>query len=146
MKNHERERPAPAPRLKEFADGARQMPLSRLRELDASLPETEGLAGSTGVFLGLLDALELLPKESEVAARLRERAVAAAVHVVLNRAELQMSLYDSPAREYWAAFKVVEEAVLQGRVRSVSIDEIEWEIEQRKHEPPPLGDCGTIWV
>ena len=122
------------------------MPLSRLRELDASLPETEGLAGSTGVFLGLLDALELLPKESDVAARIRERAVAAAVHVVLNRAELQMSLYDSPAREYWAAFKVVEEALLQGRGRTVSFDEIEWVIEQRKNEPPPLGDCGTIWV
>jgi hypothetical protein len=122
------------------------MPLSRLRELESSLPETEGLAGSTGYFLGLLDALNLLPEGSEVAPRIRERAVAAAVHVVLNRAEVQMSLYDSPAREYWEAFKVVEEAVLQGRVRPTSIDDLEWEIDQSKQEPPPLGDCGTIWM
>ena len=146
MKTRDYERPAPAPRLKEFADEARQMPLARLRELEASLPQAEGLGGSTGVFLGLLDALDLLPEGSEVAARVRERAVAAAVHVVLDRADRQMEMYDSPAREYWEAFKVVEEAALQGRLRSFSVDEISWEIEERRNEPPPLGDCGTIWM
>jgi hypothetical protein len=146
VKQHDRERPAPAPRLKEFADEARQMPLEQLRELELSLPETRGLAGSTGVFLGLLEALALLPNGSEAAKRVRERAVAAAVHVVVDRAGLQMSLYESPAREYWEAFEVVREATLQGRVRSSSIDEILWEIEESKNEPPPLGDCGTIWV
>ena len=146
MKTHNYERPAPAPRLKEFADQARQMSLERLRDLDELLPKTEGLGGSTGVFLGLLIALEMLPEGSEVKARLRDRAVAAAVHVVLDRAERQMALYESPAREYWEAFRVVEEAVLQGRVRSCSVEEILWQIEERKNEPPPLGDCGTLWV
>ena len=122
------------------------MPLERLRELELSLPETRGLAGSTGIFLGLLQALSLLPKGSEVAARVRERAVAAAVHVVVDRANLQMTLYESPAREYWEAFEVVREALLQGRTRSPSMDEILWEMEQEKDEPPPLGDCGTIWT
>ena len=149
MKVDNRERPAPAPRLKEFADEARQMPLEQLRELELSLPETRGLAGSTGVFLGLLEALALLPKGSEVAARVRERAVAAAVHVVVDRANLQMSLYESPAPEYWEAFKVVHEAALQGRCRTSmvdAVDEIRREMLEKRDEPPPLGDCGTIWM
>ena len=147
MKAHDYERPAPAPRLKEFADQARQMSLERLRDLDELLPKTRGLGGSTGVFLGLLVALEMLPEGSEVKVRLHQRAVAAAVHVVLDRADRQMVLYDSPAREYWEAFEVVREAALQGRLRNCSsVDDILWEIEERKNEPPPLGECGTIWV
>ena len=110
--------------LEELAAEGKQMPVERLKELEAQLPLTNDIEHDTGVFDALVYEMNSCAENHETAAlALREKAAAAAAHVVLYRA-IHRSMYgETGTPEFWASVKEHFEAFKVGRIRGVPADE-----------------------
>ena len=110
--------------LEELATEGKRLPVERLKELEAQLPLTNDIEHDTGVFDALVHEMNSCAESDETAAlALREKAAAAAAHVVLYRA-IHRSMYGEPGTpEFWASVEEHYEAFKVGRFKGIPADE-----------------------
>ena len=110
--------------LEELAAEGKRMPVERLKQLEAELPLTHDVDHDTGVFDALVYAMNLLPENEPAWNETREKAAAAAAHVVLYRA-IHRSMYgETGTPEFWAAVQENFDGFKAGRVPTLSAEEV----------------------
>ena len=111
--------------LEELAAEGKRLPLERLKQLEAQLPLTHDVEHDTGVFDALVYAMNSCAEgEDTTALALREKAAAAAAHVVLYRA-IHRSMYgETGTPEFFASVGEHYEAFKAGRIRGIPADEV----------------------
>ena len=115
--------------LEELAAEGKRMPLERLKQLEAELPLTHDEGHDTGVFDALVYSMNLLPENEPTWIVLREKAAAAAAHVVLYRA-VHLSMYgETGTPEFWVAVQENFDGFVTGRVPTISAEEVRMKLE-----------------
>jgi hypothetical protein len=109
--------------LEELAAEGKRMPVERLKQLESQLPLTNDVDHDTGVFDALVHAMNQLAENEPAWLETREKAAAAAAHVILYRA-IHRSMYgETGTPEFWASVEEHSEAFKVGRIRGVPADE-----------------------
>ena len=110
--------------LEELAAEGKQMPLERLKQLEAQLPLTHDVEHDTGVFDALVYAMSQLVENEPAWLEMREKAAAAAAHVVLYRAVYRSIDGETGTPEFFAASEEHVYGLMNGRVPSVPAEEV----------------------
>jgi hypothetical protein len=116
--------------LEEMAAEGKRMPVERLKQLESQLPLTNDVDHDTGVFDALVYAMNLLPENEPAWLETREKAAAAAAHVVLYRAIYRSMDGETGTPEFWASVQEHFDGFKAGRVRAIPAEEFLTKLEE----------------
>jgi len=116
--------------LEELAAEGKRMPLERLKQLEAQLPLTHDVAHDTGVFDALVYAMNSLTEGEKSWLEMREKAAAAAAHVILYRAVYRSIDGETGTPEFFAASEEHVYGLMNGRVPSVPAEDVLREMDE----------------